>query len=296
MRSHQESICGQTTGRRARRQVSISLELLEGRDLLSGMLTSGYPGSPSPTGPTGPTGPIAPPIIMPPITPPTLPTIPVSTPTTPRPTPVLTPVATPILLPTPMTPPPAMAPTSVRATAGQRGHRPTGIVTKAPHFYPFYTEPKLAELNAVKASGELARNSNTFTFSGTNRGRINNGSAVYVWGIDRSGHLAPGPFTGRPNIRFDAVVVVSLSSSLQPTASVTDLVSGMTTTLPTGSARIHGKTVTVTVPSQLLPSTGLAPSQYRFNFWPSFAGGSGGSSSIASFAPELTTAQVGMSK
>ena len=46
------------------------------------------------------------------------------------------------------------------------------------------------------------------------------------------------------------------------------------------------------VPASLLPSTGLAPSQYRFNFWPE-DGGPPVSSSVASFAPEFTNAQVG---
>jgi len=150
-------------------------------------------------------------------------------------------------------------------------------------------------LNAVKASGELSPDGRTFTFTGTSQGRINNASAVYVWGIDRYGNLSSGPIAGRPNVKFDAVVVVSLDSSLVPTASVINVVSGKTIVLPAGSTSIHGKTVTVTVPSVLLPSTVLALSQYRFNFWPSFGGGSG-SSSVASFAPESTTVQVGISK
>ena len=48
----------------------------------------------------------------------------------------------------------------------------------------------------------------------------------------------------------------------------------------------------MTVPAGLLPSTGLAPSQYRFNYWPE-DGGPPTSSSVASFAPENATAQVG---
>ena len=51
----------------------------------------------------------------------------------------------------------------------------------------------------------------------------------------------------------------------------------------------------MTVPSRLLPSTGLAMSQYRFNYWPE-DGGPPISSSVASFAPEFTTAQVGSAR
>jgi hypothetical protein len=167
---------------------------------------------------------------------------------------------------------------------------PTGIVRKAPHFYQFYTGARLAELDAVKASAKRSRNGN-FTFTGTNAGKIKEGSVVYVWGIDRNGRLAPGPFTGRPNIKFDAVVDVTLNSSMQATASVFDIASGTFTTLPAGSVSIHGRTVKVKVAGSLLPSTGLPPSQFRFNYWPE-AGGAA-SSDVASFAPEFTTAQVG---
>jgi hypothetical protein len=167
----------------------------------------------------------------------------------------------------------------------------TGMVSKSAHFYQAYTGPKLKELNAVKASGELSLDGN-FTFTGTEQATINKAPAVFVWGIDRSGNLPAGTFVNRPNIKFDAVVVVTLNSSLTPSAMVTDLVSGTSTNLPAGSATVHGKTVSVTVPESLLPSTGLDPVQYRFNFWPE-DGDSPSSSSVASFLPENTTVQVG---
>ena len=138
---------------------------------------------------------------------------------------------------------------------------------------------------------ELSRNGK-FTFTGTNQGRINTVPAVYVWGIDRNGNLPSGPFTNRPNIKFDAVVIVTLGPPRHLTAEVVDLAHGNSTNLPSGSARIKGSTVSVTVPSSLLPSTGLPTSQYHFNYWPE-DGGPPVSSSVASFAPEFTTAQVG---
>ena len=113
---------------------------------------------------------------------------------------------------------------------------------KGPSFLQVYTGPKWSELNAVKASAKLSRSGN-FTFTGTNAVQINKGPAVYVWGIDRSGNLSAGPFTGRPNIKFDAVVIVSLDSSLTATAKVVDLSSGVTTVLPAGlgeHSRAHG--------------------------------------------------------
>jgi hypothetical protein len=169
---------------------------------------------------------------------------------------------------------------------------PSGVVKKRAHFYEFYTGTMLSELNAVGASGKLSRSGTTFTFTGTVKGKINNPLAVYVWGIDRSGNLSPGPFQGRPNIKFDSVVVVSLDSSLTPTATVINFTTFSRTTLPAGSAQIHGKKVSVTVPASLLPSTGLAPTQYRFNFWPDNMTENG----VASFVPESSTVQVGRGK
>jgi hypothetical protein len=185
---------------------------------------------------------------------------------------------------------PQLSMSIVHQVKKQKG--PTGVVTKRARFYEFYTGPKLAELNTVGASGKLSRDGSTFTFTGTTKGKINNPVGDYVWGIDRSGNLMAGPFQGRPNVKFDAVVVVTLDASLMPTARVMDLSTGNVATLPAGSARIHGKQISVTVPSSLLPSTGLAPSQFRFNFWPEYLGPTG----VSSFVPESTDVQVGRSK
>jgi hypothetical protein len=278
MRSNQTPNQRGVSQRRARRNFSLSVESLEGRALLSGL--GGYP--------------TYPPISSPPTTLPT----PIVTPTpTHTPTPISAPTkpVTPISTSPHKTPAPAKSPKAVDHKKAETGHTPTGIVTKAPHFYQFYTGPKLAELNAVKASGELSPNG-TFTFTGTVQGAINKAPAVYVWGIDRNGNLPAGPFTDRPNVKFDALVVVSLNSALKPTATVDDLASGTSTVLPSSSVSIHGHTVKLSVSASLLPSTGLAPSQYRFNFWPEDGVTPVSSSVVASFAPENTTVQVGTLK
>jgi hypothetical protein len=284
MRSHQQP------NKRPRRGLSLSVESLEGRALLSvlPLSRSSYPGYP--------------------------PSSPSPTPT-PTPSPTTTPTPTPTPTPSPSaTPPPAqtLAPPGTLATsvyaptpppaAPPRGHAhhshalhatATGVATKAPAFYPFYTGPQLPELNAVKTTGKLVGH-HTFVFTGTNQGRIDQAPAVYVWGVDRSGNLSAGPFTDRPNITFDAVVIVRLDSSLTPTTEIMDLDTGTTTTLPTSAAHIHGATVTVKVPASLLPSTGLPLAQYRFNYWPE-DGGPPISSSVASFLPESNDIQVGVS-
>jgi hypothetical protein len=167
-----------------------------------------------------------------------------------------------------------------------------GIVIKQPHFYEVYMGPKLAQLNAVAAAGELLP-SGDFEFLGVNQGPINPAvTATYVFGIDRSGKLPPGPFPNRPNIRFDALIVVKLVPGKALTASVLDLVSGKNSVMPSNSVRIFGNSVQVIVPGAMLPSTGLEPAHYRFNYWPE--DGMPGPQNIASFAPELNDVPVGV--
>jgi uncharacterized protein (TIGR03118 family) len=170
------------------------------------------------------------------------------------------------------------------------GHN--GIVVKTPRFYEHYVGPQLAQLNAVAAAGERLPNGG-FEFVGVNQGAIDpKVQATYVFGIDRNGKLPVGPFPGRPDIRFDAVVVVTLTPGKAPTATVTDLLTLKTTSLPQDSVLIQGPVISLTVPGGLLPSTGLDPSQYRFNYWTK--DGNPGATHIASFAPEFNDAQVGM--
>jgi hypothetical protein len=144
----------------------------------------------------------------------------------------------------------------------------------------------------VAASGELLPNG-SFEFTGVNQGAIRPGvAATYVFGIDRSGKLPAGPFAGRPDIRFDAVVVVSVRPGRATTATVIDLANQKSTGLPPGSFFATGREVVVKVPGSLLPSTGLAPSQYRFNYWPEDPDPAL-SQQVASFAPEFNDIQVG---
>ena len=65
----------------------------------------------------------------------------------------------------------------------------------------------------MAAAGKLLPDG-SFEFVGVNKGAIDpNVAATYVFGIDRNGKLPTGPFDKRPDIRFDALVVVSLRSA-----------------------------------------------------------------------------------
>jgi hypothetical protein len=167
-----------------------------------------------------------------------------------------------------------------------------GTVTKTPTFYEDYVGPRLAQLDVVSATGTRLRNG-SFHFQGVTQGAINpNVRATYVFGVDRSGNLPTGPFPGRPNIRFDATVAIKIVPGQAPTVTVSDLANKTSTTVQNSELQISGRKIGVVIAGDLLPSTGLAPSHFRYDFWPE--DGLAGSTNIASFAPEFHDIQVGV--
>ena len=111
---------------------------------------------------------------------------------------------------------------------------------KRPMFYEDYVGPRLAQLDVVRATGKLLRDG-SFRFLGVNQGVINpNVRATYVFGVDRSGNLPTGPFPDRPNIRFDATVVIKIVPGQSPTVTVTDLANKTSTTVQNAALADHG--------------------------------------------------------
>jgi hypothetical protein len=166
-----------------------------------------------------------------------------------------------------------------------------GTVVETPSFYEDYVGPRLAQLEVVKATGQLLRDG-SFRFVGVNLGAIDpNVRATYVFGVDRNGNLPTGPFPDRPNIRFDATVAIKIVPGKAPTVVVTDLANKTTTTVQDPALQISGRKIELVIPGSLLPSTGLAPSHYRYNFWPE--DGLAGSTNIASYAPDFSDIRVG---
>jgi hypothetical protein len=166
-----------------------------------------------------------------------------------------------------------------------------GTVVKKPAFYEHYVGPQLAQLDAVKASGKLLRDG-SFQFMGVNAGAIDpNVRATYVFGVDRNGNLPTGPFPDRPDIRFDATVVIKIVPGQAPTVTVMDLAAKKTMLLLNPALEISGKMVAVKIPGNLLPSTGLSPSHFRFAYWPE--DGLAGATHISSFDPEFQDIRVG---
>ena len=87
-------------------------------------------------------------------------------------------------------------------------------------------------------------------------------------------------------------MVIKVVPGQATTVTVTDLTTKKSTLVQDPALEISGKTVAVTIPGSLLPSTGLTPTQYRYNFWPE--DGLAGSTNIASFAPETHDIRVGV--
>jgi len=177
-----------------------------------------------------------------------------------------------------------------------------GRVVKAPNFYELYLQSLPAgtaprnDLNVRKASAEL-KDGKGLVLTGTMDAKIDlTQASVFVWGFDRNGNLGPAnaPFPNRPNIRFDAVVVVQVAPGGAVTGSVRDLTTNaVTAQIPTDAIKINGRKIEVTVadPATALPSTGRPLSQYTFNLWPRV--GLGAPSTVVSFAPENAMAPIG---
>ena len=115
---------------------------------------------------------------------------------------------------------------------------------------------------------------------------------MFVFGVNRGSPHAIAPFALRPGVRFDAVVVVSISSTTGITGMVVDVVGGTSAAIPAGQIHVAGKMVRVDVSSGLLPtpSGGVSASHYTFNLWPREA--LGPDSTIASFIPEDSMAPI----
>jgi hypothetical protein len=171
-----------------------------------------------------------------------------------------------------------------------------GSVNRAPMFYSRYKGQKQPDLHVLTARGQFFPPQG-FTFTGVTVGSINTSqTSFYVFGVNRGGAPAPGPFPDRPMITFDAEVVVATTSNgysatveiLNSEGQITKSVS-----LPENAIKFSKNHVGVFVPAVLLPSTappGTAqPDQhYSFAFW---AGTSASAPKrIAGFYPEFANA------
>jgi hypothetical protein len=180
----------------------------------------------------------------------------------------------------------------------------TGTARKVPAFYEFYTGPKNRDLNVVSATVQLVPG-RSLNLSGIMQGRIvkhpttAGQQSFYVFGIDRHSSSAVTPFFQRPGVTFDAVVVVSVQTT-GITASVTDLVTHVSTVIDPSAIKISGRQVSVKIDPALLPTpaSGVDLAHSSFNLWPrsslSNSVQPNHGSFVASFVPENNVARIGV--
>jgi hypothetical protein len=161
-----------------------------------------------------------------------------------------------------------------------------GHAIKVARFYPYYTGPKLGQINAAGAKAFLDGRGNLI-LSGIVAGTVGNPpessdeEGFYGFGIDRGAAPRPGPFPGRPRITFDSYVEVSVQQS-GVTAAFVDLTTGTVTPLPAESVVLGNDNVKVGVPTSL-----LGTSNFTVNFWTQDTQAVGDFRHVASFAPEF---------
>lgn len=175
-----------------------------------------------------------------------------------------------------------------------------GIIRKAPHFYEHYIGPKLASLNVTAADVRFEPGRGLVLF-GQMQGAIDTSPVstaqqeFYVFGFNRGGSKEIAPFYMRPGIRFDSVVIVSITPAGGITGSVVDFVNNTKTSLPPGSIQIEGRQLFVTINPALLPMIpgGVSLNKYEFNLWPrSSLNNAGMGQYVASFIPEFGMAPI----
>ncbi|HWE40635.1 MAG TPA: hypothetical protein VG406_29080 [Isosphaeraceae bacterium] len=164
-----------------------------------------------------------------------------------------------------------------------------GYAIKYARFYPYYTGPIQGYLNGAGAKGYLQ--GNNLVLTGIVAGNIARPptdptqSAFYAFGIDRGAGVAPLP--NRPNVTLDAVVLVANQPS-GLSAAVFDLKTGAATPLPANDVFLQYDSVHVTVPLNLLPSTGAPANQYKVNFISESSPTITDPTQVASLTPEFT--------
>lgn len=158
-----------------------------------------------------------------------------------------------------------------------------GTSDPANDFLPTYTGAHNGDLDVLFAYGIYDAGAQEFTFGATLAGSIGTtAQGAFVWGVDR-GNGTQRFVSGTPSvgagISFDAVVLVNANGT-----GLVNLFSGPAVNLATSAITIQNNTLSVVVPLAMLPSTGLAATGYKWNFWPRNQAISG-NAAISDFAP-----------
>lgn len=163
------------------------------------------------------------------------------------------------------------------------------IIDPPNDFISVFTGPKNGDLDVLRAEVFLDPSAGTFTFTSTSAGNIGTTPpSIFVWGVNRGAGFVDFADIGLPDIKFDAVVVLTAGGA----GFVMTLDNGIQTNLPSANININGPDLFATVPLSLLPSLGFAPAAYTVNLWPRSAPIIDQVEVISDFAPDNTNAAV----
>jgi hypothetical protein len=155
-------------------------------------------------------------------------------------------------------------------------------------FYKDYTGPQRPALSAIGADGLFSTATATITVTARMAGPVfTGGPNLYVWGWDRGGaSTSPAPFPDEPNVKFNAVLVVTADPANGSTLTgIINLLDG-STPQPVTPVLTAADTIRVSFPASMLPSTGFTPANYTWNLWPRIGLGGTPAAQIASFIPD----------
>lgn len=161
-------------------------------------------------------------------------------------------------------------------------------------FYKDYTGPQRPALSVIGADGAFSTSAQTITVSAKMAGPVfTGGPNYYVWGWDRGAASAnAAPFPDEPNVRFDAVLVVTADPANG--AALTGIINLLNGAAPQAVSPVllAADTIQVTFPAAMLPSTGVTTALYRWNLWPRSGLGGTPAAQIASFIPDNAMATL----
>jgi len=160
-------------------------------------------------------------------------------------------------------------------------------------FYRDYTGPQRPAINAIGADGSFVSSTQTISLVAQMAGPVfTGGPNYYVWGFDRGG-ATNAPFPDEPNVKFNAVVVVTADPANGTTLTATVNLLNGAPAVPVTAALLAPDTIQVFVPAATLPPTGtITPAQYRWNLWPRSGVGGSATAQIASFIPDNALATL----
>lgn len=154
-------------------------------------------------------------------------------------------------------------------------------------FIPSFVGPHNADLDVL--TSEVTLRGSQFVFTARLAGPIGTtAGSLYVLGLDRGAGTSRFPVIA-PGVLFDEVLAVTGAG----VATVRDLIAGTATTLSADATTITGDVLSVSFPISLVPSLGLAPSNYTWNLWPRT--GAGNDNQISDFAPNNSNVRVTVS-